>query len=1268
MYNKVITPSNFLISKRETGTGNELAGATLQLYSATNDALIAEWETSNTPKSIWVFNDENAYHDFNVSDDVIKIMFGKYYLIEKDAPFGYEKIVRHEFTIDTQYDIDEKVGIVTIKDLIATSGESMIDIVNNNTVINGTHSQDLVVNNDMKTLTISKQALGGGPELPGATIEIFKKNTTTGEYDTTGITWISTDIAKVLRLDELGEGDFKLVESAAPNGYAYTDDLEFSIIIDTTSGEAVVKDALGVTVDELTMFDEALALSIQKADENGVALSGATFVLKDSKNVPVDTWTSDGTAHSVASDELIAGEQYTLSETEAPGGYTVMEDVIFAVNKDGSLTLDASVTHASVNGATIVAKDTAIDLKIKKINSSNRALSGAKLILRDSDGNTVVEGTTNSNGELELDADAISKLKVGETYTYTLIETEAPNGYALAQPIVFTISNDGTITRKDGVNVQNHSIVMVDEEVGISFLKTDAHGTPITGARLRIEAVEANDDFAVVEWESSTIPFSISGTRFKAGNRYRMSEVTAPNGYKYTSDVIFTYSSNGTIYLTGSYSNAVVSSTQLAMVDEELDLYISKTDVGGSAEIPGAIMTIVNVTTDEVVDSWISTNIPHAVKKDKLVAGESYKLIEEVAPQGYTVTTEVAFTVEKDGTITTTNTNVLVDDYLTGNDNLLKLKDDTIDLKIAKVDEDGQYLAGATLELREKATNTLVETITGDGSPVQIPFLKLKSNTTYILTEISAPVGYAISAPIEFTITKEGNIVRKDSVAVTDNTVIMIDSEIGVLITKEDMGGKTLPGATLEITSIEDTTFQMDPWVSTNTPKNISLKLLKPDMEYILTETIAPKGYSQAESIVFKVDASGNVYVKSGDVFDKVADSTVTMQDKALELTVSKKVKGTDKPLSGAVLNILDEETGEDVYSFVSGTESAKIPSNVLMAGTKDKAKTYILTELQAPAGYAVAPAIYFAVDYAGKVYYKDATGAYVVADNNTLIMYDEPSEITISKQDGNGNALIGATLTILSNVDNAFTPVSWVTTAEKKVFDIKSFKRNIDYILTETSAPQGYSYANDIVFQIDDNGRVVVEGEIQDNNMITMIDVVLGLKVEKKIKDSSKYLEGAKLSIIEETSGTEVYTWTSTMSAQTIPAEYLKASKVGEKIIYILRETKAPKGYELAEDIRFYITNDGNVYIIESDGVETLVSSNTITMYDEKQDVNDEDEEDMEDKDEKEEEDDDKDTSISTSDKKTGDSSPLFILFTLLLFSLIGAFLAIYFRKKLHR
>ena len=216
-----------------------------------------------------------------------------------------------------------------------------------------------------------------------------------------------------------------------------------------------------------------------------------------------------------------------------------------------------------------------------------------------------------------------------------------------------------------------------------------------------------------------------------------------------------------------------------------------------------------------------------------------------------------------------------------------------------------------------------------------------------------------------------------------------------VAISKQDItNGKELPGAKLEIRDVDGNL--VEGWTSTKTPHTV--RGLELEKAYTLTETRAPDGYAEAESIVFKLVQNGTeqvneVYVKSDDDWVKLDDATVIMQD-APVLDIDKTdIAGNLLP--GATLTIRDAG-GEVIDTWVTDYKTHRVPISNDFLKLSGEAKEYIytLTEDAAPAGFEIAESVQFKVQKADEsvclFVRKNADAEWVRADKRLIQMIDE--------------------------------------------------------------------------------------------------------------------------------------------------------------------------------------------------------------------------------------------------------------------------------------
>jgi len=248
------------------------------------------------------------------------------------------------------------------------------------------------------------------------------------------------------------------------------------------------------------------------------------------------------------------------------------------------------------------------------------------------------------------------------------------------------------------------------------------------------------------------------------------------------------------------------------VINDTTVVKISKQDIGGN-EIKGATLQVIN-KNGEIVDEWVSTDIPHTI--EGLKVNESYTLHEEICVNEFVKATDVEFTV--------TNTNEI--QSVTMIDKVLE---------VSKQDIGGNEIEGATLQVIDK-NNKVVDEWISTNTPHRVS--GLIEGEKYTLHEEICVDGFVKATDVEFEVTTDKETQK----------VIMIDKIVDV--TKTDLvNGEEVEGAELVVTD-EDGNI-VDEWVSTKEHHHVSG--LEEGKNYVLTEKTAPYGFEVAESINFTV-------------------------------------------------------------------------------------------------------------------------------------------------------------------------------------------------------------------------------------------------------------------------------------------------------------------------------------------------------------------------------------------------------------------------------
>lgn len=331
-----------------------------------------------------------------------------------------------------------------------------------------------------------------------------------------------------------------------------------------------------------------------------------------------------------------------------------------------------------------------------------------------------------------------------------------------------------------------------------------------------------------------------------------------------------------------------------------------------------------------------------------------------------------------------------------------------------------------------------------------------------------------------------------------------------------------------------------------------------PPGKYYIKETRAPIGYDVYDYNTTNVDKNGyiEVEVKAGKT------TSVIVNNNESKICFSKVETGTkDKILDGATIQIYDT-FDEVLYADfnTSSTEGAKCLTNLQFGD-------YYLDEIVAPPNY-VKPGTRYHFVYRSKAdtsssdtsLDKDVIELEVV--NNHVYIENDPGVYVTKSDASTGKCLEGAKLTIKDKDGKVVD--EWTSTC-KKADGTGEDSHQITlkpgtYTLIETSAPNGYATAESIEFTINENGKV--------DKTLDMKDAPLEACIKKVSKDGQE-LSGATF---------EIYDKNNTL-VDTIQGNTCLNLPIGE---YTVKETKAPDGYQKANDTVIKVVDKGTSQVFE--------------------------------------------------------------------------------------
>lgn len=220
------------------------------------------------------------------------------------------------------------------------------------------------------------------------------------------------------------------------------------------------------------------AVIVNKVDEEGTAVGEAQFVLQqkaalgEGETAPegAETGSDDSGSYywKEFKENLVTSEygqivvtdmpvgDYRFVEVQAPDGFVLnVEPAYFSITQAGQVVEVAGIYQENggmVADVQVVNRQTSV--RIHKVDKDGNPVSGAKLILKDADGNVILDDEGHAKYEFVTTKEPyeMKRLPAGD---YFLCEVTSPDGYLVARDVPLTVS---------GTDPDTYEVTMVDEK------------------------------------------------------------------------------------------------------------------------------------------------------------------------------------------------------------------------------------------------------------------------------------------------------------------------------------------------------------------------------------------------------------------------------------------------------------------------------------------------------------------------------------------------------------------------------------------------------------------------------------------------------------------------------------------------------------------------------------------------------------------------------------------------------------------------------------
>ena len=878
-------------------------------------------------------------------------------------------------------------------------------------------------------------------------------------------------------------GVYTVVETEAPKGYS----------LDETPYTVTVTEDNSGTLELEIKNGKTAGLRIIKKDANtGESLEGAVFEVAK-VNGTYKTQVETGTTGTVTLGNIPAGS-YQVTEITPPPGYLPAKNPVQTIQ-----VIEDTVVQ-------LIYSNEPEDGKIKIIKTAENAgdpLSDVTFEIRRRDGAEQWTETTDMNGEINLELPAD---------WYVITEVDAPDNVEVdSTPHTVYIAPGQTYELKL-TNVIKKTLIVEkrdsktgDTVPGMIFLITDNNGTPYGAGNC------GRGQGYYETGEDGTVVFENVPT----GTELVVQEIEAPPGYVL----------NNTKYPIKIEDDVETITIQ---DDQVPGLLLRKVDSDTNEPIMGATFTfeisgVPGSTQTHVTDN----NGVIFLEYDEAVS----VIITEIEPApGYIVNDKpvtVKLVPNERVDVTFKNTS-------------------RPGLRIEKVDQDGEPLEGAVIEVKKADGDTIGEYTTDEQGQIFIPNLEAG---VYEVREIRAPLGYELDTTVHQVTLEPGKVGRVTIVneAQPSLEIIKVDSvtkgpiagvtfevweldglNLGTHVTDEDgrifitdlkagqtycfQETKTLPGYELDsrvrqvtLRQNEITTVQVENTAKspiyilkldavTNEPvAGVKFRVTKADGSLIDEVTTGPDGRATITDVESGYITVTEISVPDGYVLDntpqtKLVDGenpvTFTFYNKPFgDLLIKKVNDATGNPLAGAVFEVKRAD------GFVIGSDYTSGPDGTVLVSGLNPEYTYIVTETKAPNGYEISTTPQTVVIKPGEV-------AEVTFRDKQI------EEFVIYKAGTDGKPIAGVTFEIR---DTDGVLVERATTNANGLAVVNGIKPGT-YIVTEVEVPDGII--------LDNTPKTVVVEAGKPTRVEFINSYRAGLRIIKVVEQTGEPLPGVSFKI----------------------------------------------------------------------------------------------------------------------------------------------------------